>query len=1137
MYLISVYNEKVLLNLNNINKYLDISQIKSIDNLIITQLKNKIGNKCNYDGYVIKNSIELIYRNIGEIKGNDIEYSIKYKAKIIFPNEGCLLKDCKIIFNSDLLYVAELRKTNFIIIIPKHYLDKTAVLKLDSYINILCLDNYYEINDKYIFIIGIPMLENKENLSLTMDDEDDAKCEDITNNITEYKDEYYNLFNKYLDEEEVDNYEIEYERYEYDTTFNINDIIIDLRTSIINMLEQSDYDIDINVVKNYTKTYPLELLLELTDNNNINNILYRNYKLALYSNFNLETYTNERTKITHSKDTVTSNKGTLINSSNICYIISTIQILKNCKIFLYNLKKLNLDSYGENKLLVEMLIHLLVDTDKYETYNIEEFIDLLEKHLINSDIKFDIYKHTDINDFVEILLEIINTTIDKTKYIVNIYDDIPASYKDYDKSNNTQDIKYYIEFLDKKNSVNPLGMFYKIAVDEFKCSNCMYRYYNIYNKLVDIVKTYNVDSSTENYIKSIYEEKAVECLNCPVCANTNISMKRNAYINELNYCMYGLDRIDLSTTNIKKNASRIEIEDTIIINNINKETSIDKLEYRVIKLDLKSVICYKGLVGSGHYFALNKNTFNTYTIYDDHNKYMIHTLLFNNNSLYKENVCGVIYQENPLKEIPYSNLSLLDYEDAFYMDKLPKDHTIYNYISDKVKVGINIGGTKIIMGGNLLDLVIIYFEDSSKIEKIDIDVFLNLFEDYYKEQEKGNKDFIVLLEDFIKNYKEAEKEEEKSKILYEFYMLNNKIIDKSIENFYKVIVKYLTNVVRHPIDNGEINDIDFINGIDFLKDTNIHIGTMGYNTSETNYWDVIYGKSENYLELYGQQFNTLEINSTYYNDYEEAYWKTLEKNLEKSDITQCTVVFNKEFSDLFSNSEVLNSKMYNEDNDEITYENVKYNNDKDVDDLELDNGEINIRYIFNKHYNKKIFNIRKYVKNILFKFEESFVFNEVNFNNIKKIDSIRNKFNKGTKYFIFEFMSPSWDTKEVNNYFIEKKWSICKTIQEDQFNYFNRNYFINYIKLYGSTNKYSGSQIHNLDLVVNEIKKIKNKTQIFNKLKSIKKKTYIYFNNVTTNRKNEEYSLIEDGEDNSIPAAVYDGKILYKVLEQLDLND
>tara|TARA_Y100000768_G_scaffold388486_1_gene384644 strand:- start:4210 stop:7620 length:3411 start_codon:yes stop_codon:yes gene_type:complete len=1136
MYLTSVYNEKVLLNLNNINKYLDISQIKSIDNLITSQLKNKIGNKCNYDGYVIKNSIELIYRNIGEIKGNDIEYSIKYKAKIIFPNEGCLLKDCKIIFSSDLLYVAELRKTNFIIIIPKHYLDKTAVLKLDSYINILCLDNYYEINDKYIFIIGIPTNENKENLSLTKDDEDDKKCEDITNNITEYKEEYYNLFNKYLDEEEANNYEIEYERYEYDTTFNINNIIIDLRTSIINMLEEGEYNIDINVVKNYTKTYPLELLLELTNNNNINNILYRNYKLALYSNYNLETYTAELSKITHNKETATSNEGTLVNSSNICYIISTIQILKNCKIFLYNLKQLVLNSYDEeHKELVKMLIHLLVNT-KYETYDLEDFIKLLNQYLTKRGIDFDIYKHTDVNDFIEILLEIINTTIDKTKYVVNVYDDILPSYNGYNKSNNTQNIKHYIEFLDKKNRVNLLGIFYKITVDEFKCSNCMYRYYNIYNKLVDMVKTNNVNSNTENYVKNIYEEKDVECLNCPICRNTDISMKKNAYINELNYCIYGLDRIDLSTINIKKNVSRIEIEDTIIINNINKETSINKLKYRVIKLDLKSVICYKGLVGSGHYFALNKNPFNTYTIYDDHNKYMINGLLFNNNNIYKENVCGVIYQENPLKEIPYSNLSLLDYEDEFYMDKLSEEHNIYNYISDKVKVGINIGGAKIIMGGHLFDKVNIYFEESSKIETIDIDVFLKLFRDYYMKQAINNDSFIRLLNDFIKNYKNAEEEKEKADILYKFYILNSQIIDNSIENFYKVIVKYLTDNVSLRLDENKITDIDFINGIDFLKDTNIHIGTMGYNTDKTNYWDVIYVKSENHLEMYGQQFNTLEINSTYYNDYEEAYWKALEKNLEKSTIKQCSVVFNKEFSDLFSNSEVLNSKMYNEDNDEITYNNVKYKHDEA--ELE-DNSEINIRYIFNKHYDKKIFNIKQFVKNILFKFEESFVFNEENFNNIKKIDTLINKFKKlkYKRYFIFEFMSPSWDTTEVDSYFNERKWSICKTIQKDQFNYFNKKYFINYIKVYGSTNKYSGSQKHNLDLIINEIKKIDNKPQIFNKLKSINKHAYIYFNNVTTNRKNKEYSLIEEGEDNLIPASVYDGKILYKVLEQLDVKD
>ena len=58
MDLTSIYNENVLIDINNLNTFL--SQKKgNIDDYILMELKRKIGDKCNKDGLVKKNSYDL----------------------------------------------------------------------------------------------------------------------------------------------------------------------------------------------------------------------------------------------------------------------------------------------------------------------------------------------------------------------------------------------------------------------------------------------------------------------------------------------------------------------------------------------------------------------------------------------------------------------------------------------------------------------------------------------------------------------------------------------------------------------------------------------------------------------------------------------------------------------------------------------------------------------------------------------------------------------------------------------------------------------------------------------------------------------------------------------------------------------
>ena len=68
----------------------DINQ--NIDNIIKLKLKENIEGKCSSNGYVLKDTIKIIKRNLGEIKTyngkSQIKYLITYRAKLISLSEG-----------------------------------------------------------------------------------------------------------------------------------------------------------------------------------------------------------------------------------------------------------------------------------------------------------------------------------------------------------------------------------------------------------------------------------------------------------------------------------------------------------------------------------------------------------------------------------------------------------------------------------------------------------------------------------------------------------------------------------------------------------------------------------------------------------------------------------------------------------------------------------------------------------------------------------------------------------------------------------------------------------------------------------------------------------------------------------------
>ena len=70
----------------------ELKNSNNIDEILLKKIKNKVGNKCNSDGFIRDNSIKIIKRSMGKINAahftGDIHYNIVYEAGICIPTIG-----------------------------------------------------------------------------------------------------------------------------------------------------------------------------------------------------------------------------------------------------------------------------------------------------------------------------------------------------------------------------------------------------------------------------------------------------------------------------------------------------------------------------------------------------------------------------------------------------------------------------------------------------------------------------------------------------------------------------------------------------------------------------------------------------------------------------------------------------------------------------------------------------------------------------------------------------------------------------------------------------------------------------------------------------------------------------------------
>ena len=131
---------------------------KDIDNLLLEKLKNKLGNKCTKNGYILKDSIKILERSIGTIKTTHFNgltiYNIKLEIKVCNPTEGDVV-NCQVIGKNKMGILAK----QFPMLIALSKIHHTNLSRFDSimpndYIKIKVIDSKFSINDDEIQVIG-----------------------------------------------------------------------------------------------------------------------------------------------------------------------------------------------------------------------------------------------------------------------------------------------------------------------------------------------------------------------------------------------------------------------------------------------------------------------------------------------------------------------------------------------------------------------------------------------------------------------------------------------------------------------------------------------------------------------------------------------------------------------------------------------------------------------------------------------------------------------------------------------------------------------------------------------------------------------------------------------------------------------
>lgn len=168
-----ILKEKIIIEPKELNS--------KINETLEKKLKEKIEEKCISEGFVKKNSIQIIKVGLGQLKGSqfngNIIYELLYKAQVCNPKIGQIIK-ARVKFIKKIGILAHNGPLS--IIIGKEFHRDTSLfddINQDDILDIQVIASKFSLNDKEIMVIA--------NLKVEQENEDSIILGDLINNMEE----------------------------------------------------------------------------------------------------------------------------------------------------------------------------------------------------------------------------------------------------------------------------------------------------------------------------------------------------------------------------------------------------------------------------------------------------------------------------------------------------------------------------------------------------------------------------------------------------------------------------------------------------------------------------------------------------------------------------------------------------------------------------------------------------------------------------------------------------------------------------------------------------------------------------------------------------------------------------------------
>ena len=153
-----IFTNNIVIPVNEL-KFLSGDRNTFIDLLVVNKLREKYGDKCLKEGYLFKDSIELIERSLGKINPEYftgyLKFQVRFKADVCFPIKG--QKVLCTVESTNKLGIKAVNEPLHIILARQHHPDKSEFekIKIGDKIFINVLGSRFSLYDKQIDVIGL----------------------------------------------------------------------------------------------------------------------------------------------------------------------------------------------------------------------------------------------------------------------------------------------------------------------------------------------------------------------------------------------------------------------------------------------------------------------------------------------------------------------------------------------------------------------------------------------------------------------------------------------------------------------------------------------------------------------------------------------------------------------------------------------------------------------------------------------------------------------------------------------------------------------------------------------------------------------------------------------------------------------